>query len=108
MQKLRLLYFFILLLRPSTIFFFNQLYDKVPREVSSWFFTITADYPKRGGEPIPIFQILNPFQYGWTRLPLPSMQLIVTDGTQRFQVLSDILAALHMMLDVMQFQMSRV
>ena len=30
----RLRYFFILLLRPSTRFFFNQLYNKVPREVN--------------------------------------------------------------------------
>ena len=31
----RLRYFFILLLRPPTKFFSNQLYDKVPREVNS-------------------------------------------------------------------------
>ena len=49
----RLRYFFILLLRPPTRFFSTQLYDKVPREVNSWFLAITADYPERGGQPIP-------------------------------------------------------
>ena len=32
----RLRYFVILLLRPWTAFFSNQLYDKVRREVNSW------------------------------------------------------------------------
>jgi hypothetical protein len=36
------------------------------------------------------------------------MQLIVTYGAERFQVLFDIFATLHMMFDVMQFQMSRI
>ena len=49
----RLRYFFILLLRPPTKFFSNQLYDKVPREVNSCLPRQNGDYPERGGESIP-------------------------------------------------------
>ncbi len=44
----RLRYFFILLLRPSTTFFSNQLYDKVPREVNSWLPRHNGRLPKKG------------------------------------------------------------
>ena len=40
--------FAILLLRPWTAFFSNQLYDKVPREVNSWLPRHNGRLPKKG------------------------------------------------------------
>jgi hypothetical protein len=44
----RLRYFFILLLRPSTTFFSNRLYDKVAQELNSWVPRYNGRLPKKG------------------------------------------------------------
>jgi hypothetical protein len=44
----RLRYFVILLLRPWTAFFSNQLYDKVRRELNSWLPRHNGRLPKKG------------------------------------------------------------
>jgi hypothetical protein len=54
-------FFFILLLRPSNTFFSNQLYDKVPRELNSWFPHHTYGSPRNGRRAIHKYPNLLPF-----------------------------------------------